>query len=980
MGRGRGKVFERAKAQAQTRLAGAQGRTFWRGLEELAETPDFRRALTAEFPHAFVDLTATDRRGLLRVLAGSLALGGLSACSDRPDPNALPYVNTPEHLILGEARHYATAVTFAGYAQPVLGETHEGRPTKLEGLPDHPASLGATDAFTQAALLGLYDPDRSQAPMRHGEPAAWDAFDRAMVENAARLDARQGEGFRLLTGAVSSPTLVRQIEAMLARWPRARWHVFEPVDDARARQAVRLAFGRPLATHLRLEACRFLVCLDADPLGPGPHQTVHGRRWSARRQAFQAGEAEQSLLVAEAAPTLTGAMAADRLSASPAEVERLVLALAAAFEDGRAPAGLPPRQAQWLTKAAEGLRRAGPEALILVGPHHRPEVQAAALRLNAQLGATGRTLILSEPILADPGEGGALEALCADVAAGRVDTLAILDANPAYAAPADLKFAALMDQVPVRLHAGLHYDETARLCQWHAPLAHELETWSDARAVDGRTSLIQPLVQPFYPVRSRHVLLENLQGRLGAEARAPVAETWRERLGAPETEAWRAALRRGFLDDPAQSISVAAAAAGAPIQARTEAGLTLLIRPDPTVWDGRFAHNPWLQELPKPFSKLTWDNAIWVSPALARELELANGDLLRVRRGERRIEGPVWIVPGQSRRTLVAHLGYGRRTPDHLADGAGYDAGAIRTSEEAWRIDGVAVERVGGRVELASTQLHSALDGHDFVRTAARAEAAPAPPEPEPPSFYPEWEERGPQWGMSIDTDLCIACNACVTACVAENNIPMVGKDQVAKGREMHWLRIDQYHSGDVEDPLFFNQPVPCMHCEQAPCEMGCPVNAAVHDHEGLNLQVYNRCIGTRTCSSYCPYKVRRFNWFDFTGGDPPELQAARNPDVTVRDRGVMEKCTYCIQRISEARIEAKKAGRPIAEGEVKTACQQVCPTDAIVFGRVDDPQSAVSRRKAQSRSYSLLEEVNTRPRTTYLARLTDDDAEDGDG
>ena len=970
----KGAVRSSAEALAAAKLAGRTGRRFWRALEELTDAPAFRRALEAEFPNAFAGVTEAGRREVLKAMGASLAFAGLAGCTAAPHPDALPYVTQPGDLVLGTPKTYATAVVFGGYAQPVLGLTHEGRPTKLEGLPEHPASQGATDAFTQAALLGLYDPDRSKAPRFMGRPTDWSGFDAAMVENAERLDATRGEGLRLLTGAVSSPTFARQLAELMQRWPLARWHVFEPVNQDLRLEATRLAFGRPLEIQPRFEACRAIVSFDDDFLGPGAWQTRNARAWSQTRRAFQGGRGEARLLVAEPAPSLTGAMAAERLIASADEVEIMAQALAGRLGAGSAPQlRLTPRQAQWVQAAAQALQRNPGAGLVLAGAHCDPAVQALALQLNERIGAIGKTLGFCAPILLQPPDGTrSFEALAADLAAGRVDTLAILEANPVYAAPADLDFPAAMQKARLRIHAGLHFDETAAACHWHAPLEHALETWDDARAVDGRTSLIQPLVRPFYAVRARSVFLQNLQGRLGGDPRAILLATWADRLGGEADPRWRETLARGFVDEPAPPQTPGAAGAPAVRLRRRGGGITVLIRPDPTIWDGRFGDNPWLQELPKPFNKLTWDNAVLVAPALAAQLDLKNGDHVRLSAGGRAIEGPAWLTPGLERRTVVVHLGYGRSLPGQLADGRGYDAYPLRTSAAPWRVEGAAAAKTGGKTELASTQLYTALQGFDFVRTAPVAAAQPGPPHPPPPSFYPPRLSGSPQWGMAIDTDTCIGCNACVTACDAENNVPMTGKSQVANGREMHWLRIDAYYEGSPDDPAFFNQPVPCMHCEQAPCEMGCPVNASVHTHDGLNMQVYNRCIGTRTCSSFCPYKVRHFNWFDYTLHDPPELRAARNPEVTVRSRGIMEKCTYCVQRIEKARIQADVENRPIRDGEVVTACQQACPTEAIVFGDVSDPESRVSKLKAQQRNYSLLEEVNTRPRTTYLARIDD--------
>lgn len=603
--------------------------------------------------------------------------------------------------------------------------------------------------------------------------------------------------------------------------------------------------------------------------------------------------------------------------------------------------------------------------------------------VNERLGSLGSCLRFTDPVAIEPLDSArSVEGLVEAMQAGRVSTLAMLGVNPVYATPAELGFEQALEKVELRLHAGLHYDETAALSHWHVPLEHELETWSDARSVDGTVSVIQPLVRPFHAVRSLHAIVSNLAGQPGQESDA-VRETWRGEWGDEFEERWREALVRGFIADsapPFQTPTVASREISLPPEPQAN-GFTVVVRPDPTIWDGRFASNALLQETPKPFTKLTWGNAVLVSPQLAADHGIKNGGGLRLTAGERAITGPAWIMPGQEAKTVTVMLGYGRRRAGHLAEGLGYDANAIRSRAEPWRIDGVAIAPTGETLQLASTQLHQSLEGFDFVRTVELSDLdsqAQTPPfrhatheaDARLPSFYPVREWESPSWGMSIDLDACIGCNACVVACMTENNVPTVGKELVAQGREMHWLRVDHYYEGPPENPKSYFQPVPCMHCEQAPCEMGCPVNAAVHSQDGLNLQVYNRCIGTRTCSSYCPYKVRRFNWFDYTGDSTPEIRAMRNPDVTVRSRGVMEKCTYCIQRISNARIAAKKEHRAIRDGEVVTACQQACPTQAIVFGDVVDPDTEVSRLKASPRDYSLLEEVNTWPRTTYLARI----------
>jgi len=966
-------------------LDGKSGHSFWRGLEELSEAPEFKRLLAAEFPSLAQGPMDFARRDVLKCLGASLVLAGLTGCSE--DLNySVPYVEAPENIIPGRPKYYATAVLMGGYAQPILGETHVGRPTKLEGNPDHPACLGATDAFTQAAVLGLYDPDRSRSLRYMGRPAAWAELDAMLVSQAARLDATAGQGFCLLTGATSSPTMGRQLKALTERWPRARWYIHEPAGEEGRFEATRLAFGQRLEQRFHLDRAEVLVCFDDDVLGPGPKQTYHARGWATRRQAAQRGEGGCKIWVAEPTPSLTGVMASWRAIVAPGRISALVAALASQLGVPSGPAhSLAEEERRWIEGAAVALEAHGGRGLVSVGHQHDPAVQALGLLINAKLGNVGATLTFAEPsLLQASDEGATLPDLVRRMEAGEVSSLAVLDCNPAYTAPADLDFAAAMERVETRFHAGLYFDETAALCQWHAPLKHDLETWSDARAADGLATILQPLIGFSFGGRSQHVILENCLGDVFTEDRAVVAETWRAIWGEPFEERWHSALVAGFIPGsaPPEVVPQFPLESAPPVASVSRAEeLTVVVRTDPTVWDGRFANIAWLQELPKPLTKVTWDNVILVSPALAEKLKIETGSEVRLEASGRSVTGPAWVMPGQEQRTVTVFLGYGRTMPGRVMEGTGYDAYRIRTSRETWQFGGARLAPTGKKWQLASTQLHFALEGRDMVRFmpseeastkrsgAAQAKGKGAQRE----TIYPVYDYESPSWGMSIDTDLCIGCNACVVACVAENNIPMVGKEQVAKGREMFWLRVDRYYEGPPEDPRTVFQPVPCMHCEKAPCEMGCPVNATTHSPDGLNQQVYNRCIGTRTCLSFCPYKVRRFNWFDLTGNDPPEIQALRNPDVTVRARGVMEKCTYCVQRIRSAEIQAKIEGRAVRDGEIQTACQQACPTSAIAFGDVADSETIVSRRKASPRDYSLLEEVNTWPRTTYLARIEDE-------
>jgi molybdopterin-containing oxidoreductase family iron-sulfur binding subunit len=932
---------------------------------------DLRDFFAAEYPSLAPALDGIGRRSLLQAMAASLALAGLSGCDWRPDDDALPYVNTPENVAPGRAKWYATAATLNGYALPALGKTHTGRPVKLEGNPDHPASEGASDHFLQAALLGLYDPGRSQTPLHLGRAASWDVFDAAMVTRAIELDAKQGSGFRLLTGTVTSPTLSRQIDRLLARWPKARWHVFEPLGEDLRLEAARLVFGRLLEPQLHLDRAEVVVSLDDDFLGPGPRQTLQARAWSKRRAAFQRGQGGSRLLVAEPTSSITGVRADHRLIAAAAQIGPLLQTIAVSLGaiGGTAPE-LPEPARRWAAEAADMLANNPGLSLLLVGPWYPPELQALGILINEKIGAFRTTLDFTEPIAKQPADGSAsFKTLVEDMTAGRVGTLAMLDTNPFYAAPSGVDFPAALEKVGFRIHAGLYRDETAARCDWHLPIQHDLESWSDARAVDGAVSIIQPLVKPFYGVRSVHTILAGLTGDNSSD-RDLVRGAWQETWGDAFDGKWADALYRGFIADSAATAVVPTIANRAltPAQTPDTGALTVIVRPDPTVWDGRFAPIAWLQELPKPLTKVTWTNVVAIAPALAQQRGVKEGDQVKLTVGGRAIIGSAWVVPGQDPQTIAVTLGYGRGAETGLGAGLGYSAASLLPLDQTWHLTNATLEALDTTAVVPTTQVDHAMDGFDFVRVVNSAQAKV--PKKEQASFYPNRKWDPPSWGMSIDLDLCIGCNACVVACMAENNVPVVGPELVADGRTMHWLRIDHYTEGEVADPKAYFQPVPCMHCEQAPCEMGCPVNASVHSSDGLNLQVYNRCIGTRTCSAYCPYKVRRFNWFDFHAEDAESIRAMRNPDVTVRQRGVMEKCTYCVQRIREARITADKENRAVRDGEVVTACQQACPTQAIVFGDILDSGSAVAVRKAEGRDYSLLEEVNTKPRTTYLARI----------
>jgi MoCo/4Fe-4S cofactor protein with predicted Tat translocation signal len=992
--------------EVRERLRAKKGPEFWRSLDELAATPAFQDLLHREFPRHASELTdGVSRRSFLQLAGASLALAGLTGCTKQPLEKIVPYVRQPEQIVPGKPLFFATALTLSGYATGVLAESHQGRPTKIEGNPDHPASLGATDVFCQASVLTLYDPERSQSILRSGRPGGtWGGFVGEMGATLRALQALNGRGLRLLTGTVTSPTLAAQIQDLLQRFPEARWHRWEPAGRHHSAAAAARAFGRPLETRYDFTRAKVILTLGADVLCEGPGGTRYARDFAGGRRVRGDRKEMSRVYAVESVPSHSATLADHRLQLPPAQVEAFTLALAGRL--GAAPGGGPilsdPTAVKWVEAVAQDLQQHPGASLVIAGEYASPAAQVLVHAINQTLGNEGSTVYHLEPLEADPVDHAqSLAELVRGMDAGEVELLLMLDGvNPVYTAPADLPFAQALQKVPLRVHHGLYEDETSEYCHWHVPAAHELESWSDARAFDGTVSLIQPLIDPLYGGKTAHEVLAALGNQPDATSYDVVRQFWSTRLPGVFDTAWRDALLAGVIPDTAAPHVPAAVADGAVQQAAGEilaaAGriqpgqMTLLFRPDPTIWDGRFASNAWLQELPKPIVKLTWDNALIVSPKAAERLKVSFHETAEVAVGGRKIEAAVWILPGVADDTALLTLGYGRRRAGK-ATGHGFNAYALRTAGALWAVPGVQVRPAGGRYALACTQNHHLIRGDEvnedelateaaaerhIVRTGTLAEFQRDPEvirkQREIPhaSMYPDHEYEGHAWGMAIDLNVCTGCSTCVVACQSENNIPVVGKEQVLAGREMHWLRIDRYFAGDLDAPSIHHQPLPCMHCETAPCEVVCPVAATVHSDEGLNDMVYNRCVGTRYCSNNCPYKVRRFNFLRYSDKDTPVLALLNNPDVTVRMRGVMEKCTYCVQRIEQAKIESKVKRQPIAANGIQTACQQACPTTAIVFGDLNDTAWEVRRMKDDPLNYGLLEELNTRPRTTYLAKL----------
>jgi MoCo/4Fe-4S cofactor protein with predicted Tat translocation signal len=1040
----------------RSRIASSEGRLFWRSLGELADTPEFREYLHREFPEQASEWNdPKGRREFLKLMSASLALAGVGACTRQPEEQIIPYVRQPENIVPGRPLFFASAVVHGGYARPVLVESHMGRPTKLEGNPEHPASLGAADSFVQAEILNLYDPDRAKTVTLRGEVKSWGNFLTALQSALTAQKAKAGAGLRILSGPITSPSAAELMASVLRDHPQARWHVYEP-----AGMTEDMADNTRPVYHF--EKADVVVSLDADFINCGPGSLRYQRDFAARRRFMDDRQEMNRLYAFESTPTLTGSKADHRLVVKASEIESIARELASAAGGGAAtpaPGASVPRPgspdiARWVGVIAKDLSAHRGRSLIIAGDYQPAAVHQVARALNEALGNVGNTVSYAPSAEAlPPGGAGTIAELAADMDGGRVDVLLILGGNPVFTAPADVAFGEKLSKVALVAYHGMHVDETAHLSHWNLPSTHALETWGDWRAYDGTVTIAQPLIAPLYEGRSLHEVLAMLTDAPDRRALAIVKDYWtreyssaaRWTLTHPEGDLfsnadafWRRSVHDGLIHGTAfaqggvatpfaAGASAAVAAAGAaaagaaaagvntlgkpapqaPAAAAADAaqagtqpapapsapaaaagqgpqtgGLEIIFRPDPTIWDGSFANNGWLQELPKPLSKITWDASAWISIELAEERGLQNHDVIELKYRGRTARMPVWIQGGQPRNSVTVHFGYGRTMAGRVGtvkeEARAFNAYLLRTSDAPWFGDGLEISKTGDRYLLATTQDHQAMEGRAPVRVASLEEYKHDPEViahqghafPKTLTLYPDHVYDGYKWGMAIDLTACTGCGACTTACVAENNIPVVGKEQVLKGREMHWIRVDHYFAGDFRNPESYHQPVPCMQCENAPCEVVCPVAATAHSSEGLNDMVYNRCVGTRYCSNNCPYKVRKFNYLEYADWYTTSLEPMRNPDVTVRSRGIMEKCTYCVQRINQARTDAKREERKIRDGEILTACQATCPADAIVFGDLNDPNSRVNGLKAQHRNYGILEDLNTRPRTTYLAAI----------
>ncbi|HZS56842.1 MAG TPA: TAT-variant-translocated molybdopterin oxidoreductase [Bryobacteraceae bacterium] len=955
------------------KLAAGRGPAFWRTLDEAAESEELREYVEQEFPGLSGQIPqGVDRRSLLKVMAASLAMAGAAACTKQPKELIVPYVRQPENIIPGLPLFYATAMPTAGYARGVLVESHLNRPTKVEGNPDHPASLGSTTIFEQGSVLNLYDPDRAEIVMREGSISNWPTFTGEFSTAAQGIVSRKGEGLAILSGATTSPTLINQMSTLLAQNPGAKWYIHEPSVNPAIRSAAKKIAGKNAFVAYDFSQADVIVSLESDFLNNGPAALAYARQY-AKRRAIDNGETPVRLYAIESCPTVSGSIADHRFpvksSAIPAIAYQLAKACSVAAPDAGTPAP------DWLNAVAQDLQNSKGKCVVVPGEFQPESVHLAAWALNSALGNVGKTVRLLDGV--EPDNTHTLEELTTDLNNGRIEMLLILGGNPVYTAPASLNFTTAIRKARLVIHLSQFSDETSLWSHWHVPEAHYLETWSDSRAFDGTTTIQQPLIAPLYENKSAHEVLSILLGKPDQSSHDIVKGYWQDQLKGANFEAvWKTSLHDGWIAGiAANSINAGGAVTLPPLQQPAISDLEVVFRPDPTIGDGAWSNNGWLQELPKPQSKMTWDNTVSISPKDAQRLNVTIGDMLKVTVNGRTTVGPAWILPGHVEGSVTVYFGYGRTASGRVGNNIGYNAYAIQDASTPWYAAG-SISKTGEHYRLANVQETQTMAGRNPVRATELAEYRKTPNFPtaeEPPldkatSLYPEWPYEGHKWGMTIDLNVCTGCSACIIACQAENNIAVVGKDQVARGRHMHWIRVDRYYAGnDIDDPEIYNQPVPCMHCEQAPCEVVCPVAATVHSNEGLNEMVYNRCVGTRYCSNNCPYKVRRFNFYLYSDWNTQSLYGARNPDVTVRTRGVMEKCSYCVQRIQEVKIQADKENRPIRDGEIQTACQQVCPTQAITFGDLNLKGSKVAQQQALPRNYGLLDDLNTRPRTKYL-------------
>lgn len=1031
---------------------------YWRSLSELRGDEDFKnKYLDREFPVAASEFPeGVSRRRWMQLMSASLAMAGVTGCR-YPEETIEPFVIRPEGRIPGEFYMRATNLELAGRVYNLLVKCVDGRPLKIEPNNDHPSG-GGTDAYVQASILGLYDPDRSRGDrgflIRKGEkrrvPADWSEFDKYAKALMKAADSHnKGGGFAVLMSPTSSPSNVRMLKALQERLPNASICRYDSASGDAMRKATKAVFGKPAVQSLSLDQADVIVTLQADILGSDKGMVAASSSFAKRRDPFlEAGM--NRLYVVEGGFTTTGAAADSRLALRPSQIPAFLAELSRRVEKLNGDAShdhsdedkafdeinAEERLERFLDVLAHDVAGAGDKAVVIVGDGLGADAIAAGIRLNKRLGSLGKSQSFRPAVDGDLGDGISLAELSKKIGNGEVDSLLILGDNPVAAAPGDVDFATDIGKVDNTIYLGLYDDETGSLCDWSVPQSHPLESWGDTVDALGNYGVCQPNILPLLGGRAIVEVIAALLGETENEGSKIVRRTADAIAGSSLSERqWRQLLHDGYskeLTAGSGELSVSGEAkeltadVPQPMVEVNKDAMEVIFTPADGLYDGRFANNGWLQELPQSITKMTWDNAAVMSPGTAQALGIRHGQKVALRIGDSKVVLPVYEIPGCAPGVVSTSIGYGRTRAGmvggHSEEGVdviGVDVSPIRRGEETLVAYNVEARPNYEEYELATTQDHWAIDeggkketqtrSHNLVRegTLELLNKIPefadtrGPHVPKVGQHGSLWhepinkiEEEAkatdtdlPQWGMSIDLTKCTGCNACVIACQSENNVPIVGREQVMNSREMHWLRLDRYFQGDEENAQVVQEPVACMHCETAPCEQVCPVAATVHTEEGLNAMAYNRCIGTRYCANNCPFKVRRFNYFNFNqdigvgyGVDAYQgtlenanrkLQAlVMNPDVTVRGRGVMEKCTYCVQRIEQGKIKARREDRGVQDGDIVTACQSACASNAIEFGNVADPNSKVSKKHADVRSYGMLEQLNIKPRTEYLARV----------
>ena len=965
------------------------GKKYWCSLDEAPTTPEFDEWVTREFPEGVTTIDGTNRRTLLKLMGASFGLAGLTACR-RPVEQILPFSRASEGYVHGKPLHYASIATFNGTATGVIVTTVDGRPIKIEGNPKHPCSLGATNAFLQASLLSLYDPDRAKEVRRGNAKSSWDEF--SACAKAEFDPARQGDGagLRILSERIASPTVSAVRTDLLKRFPKAQWLEYESVNLNAVREGATLATGQNVEPQFSFDKADIVLSLDCDFLGLDSASILPVKQFSKRRRVEKPGDEMNRLYVAEANYSLTGAMADHRLRVRVGDVAALAVALAKELNVSGGELkvlGAPQDKArEYLAELARDLAAHKGKSIVIAGPRQPAAVHALAFAINAALGNIGQTIVFTKPAVESASSREQAKQLAADLNAGKVRTLVLLGGNPVYSMPADLNFGEAVKKAATSIALTEEENETWQASGWRLPMAHWLESWGDARALDGTASIQQPMIEPLYGGKSVLEVAAMIAGREPSKGYDLVNAYWSTQWPAAERDKrWKVSLFDGIVAEAKAApvnVTVDAKKVMAAQASRLQpasAGPEVAFYPSHGAYDGRFLNNAWMQEAPDPMTKVVWDNVALISKQTAGSLGLKDGDIVVLSKGSQQAEVPVMIQPGHADDSISLFLGYGRAACGRVGQGVGHRVEGLRTSDEFFFRPQVELKKTGDIYQIVTTQEHHRMEGRPIVREATAEEYVKEPgaikemaESPHGLTMFPFYDySKGYQWGMSIDLNACIGCNACLVACQSENNIPVVGKGQVRRGREMHWIRLDRYYTGSDEEAQVVTQPMACQQCENAPCETVCPVAATSHSPEGLNDMAYNRCVGTRYCLNNCPYKVRRFNFLAWNKDVPEVRKLVFNPDVTVRMRGVMEKCTYCVQRIERGKIAANADGRrQLREGEVVSACQQVCPADAIVFGNINDPESRVSKLKKQARDYELLGELNIRPRTTYLARL----------